>query len=82
MSDQWRRSLAFFAIAQHVNRNHAFQNKTKYKCNDHVRCENLEALQQNRDLFYIFGFLNVYVRKGGAHTMDTLHEWEYAKNCE
>lgn len=31
-----------------------------------MRCENLEALQQNRDFFIYLVFLNVYVRKGGG----------------
>lgn len=42
-------NLPFFAIARHINRNHAFLNKTKNKCDDHVRCEKLEEFQQNKD---------------------------------
>lgn len=64
MSDQWKRKeieQAFFAVAGHVNRNHAFQNKTKNKCNDRVRCEKLEAFQHNKDFFKTGVFFNVHV---------------------
>lgn len=40
--------------------------RTKHKCNDCVRCEQLEAFQHNKDfLIYLF-FLNVHVNKRGG----------------
>lgn len=78
------KNSSLFTIARHVNRNYAFQNRTKNKCNDYVIYEKLEAFQQNKaflkiDIFGFF-FFNAYMKKERGHIMDRLHEWEFATN--
>lgn len=54
-----------FLLLHDTNRKHAFWNKTKNICDDHVRCEQLEEFQQNK------WFLKMYVLKKGGRVLWT-----------
>lgn len=73
-SDQRKRNLAFFTSARHVNRSHAFQNRTKNKSNDYVIHEKIGSIPAKLvflkiDIFvgwffcFCFCFFNVYMKK-------------------
>lgn len=66
-----------FLLLHDTNRKHAFWNKTKNICDDHVRREQLEEFQQNK------WFLKMYVlKRGGCLLMDRFCEWELGKHQE
>lgn len=81
VSDPWKRNQAFFfffAMAGHVNRNHAFQNKTN-KMQGSCKMWKTGSIPAQYEFFKKILFLMYMLKKGGGHITDRLYEWEFAK---
>lgn len=65
-------------MAGHVNRNHAFQNKTN-KMQGSCKMWKTGSIPAQYEFFKKILFLMYMLKKGGGHITDRLYEWEFAK---